>query len=670
METEAPPPIGHVLRPHHIDLLTIIILMFRDMASRKLPAEFSLYVYHLLLNEVSEIAQPKSHQEIAKALEDSPTPEVSDARDMVMSFKAVHVTLSTTEQMSLFFSSLPFLFTPPEPEEESRDGSILLRHSLLGYFCRRCHLSFLKLSFAGLAKLQKDYQAWCRDDLSAGYEAVYKDNLNSNDLFIFHTRGDKKSWAKPDAYEKWEHAQATGDAKVATENLRKFFEQHFHESNDSGVRQHALLNLVRMHYLQEEYDAARKLLGEAISVARTSGDRLTLQHCISMMHRLPPDNGSKPALNEIQPDLHPLEVLYDVCKLLDEENNQPLSAAFSKILQAVGLYDHWIDVQMAVPNEADQWAQHAVQSIVWSAAGCDRLTTVEESIVLAFTEHGGSDNSRLTVLMNRAYRMARQGSYDPAIAILLDPLTWRGLLFRDYISWAHSVWHTLALRATRRGQDRLYREFLLPHRPQGHFNPKEYEFNVKGRSLSKIRDPLHRVLELRQCDQAVSAVEQLLTALWHSEFLFRIPLYRTGILMLADIGLEFGLTKKCQRIVEEIMPQIISGNDLEQRATGCFILARCIIVAQDEDLNAVLPYLKQAEADFTTLQIYRSLMDVQYFISVVHNTLGMAKERDAAADRYSVTEKKMKALEMVAVDQEVEDILNVVAEIGAALAHR
>jgi hypothetical protein len=108
-----------------------------------------------------------------------------------------------------------------------------------------------------------------------------------------------------------------------------------------------------------------------------------------MLHRLPPIvPGRKPALNEIQADLHPLEVLFDVNKILDEQNacpllrvvtfvesvdvflqEQPLSVAFAKIGQAVALYDHWLDVQLAVPVEEEQWAQHAVQSIVWNAAG-------------------------------------------------------------------------------------------------------------------------------------------------------------------------------------------------------------------------------------------------------------------------------------------------------------
>jgi hypothetical protein len=40
-----------------------------------------------------------------------------------------------------------------------------------------------------------------------------------------------------------------------------------------------------------------------------------------MLHRLPPTiERRRPMLNEIQADLHPLEVLFDVYKLMDEEN--------------------------------------------------------------------------------------------------------------------------------------------------------------------------------------------------------------------------------------------------------------------------------------------------------------------------------------------------------------
>lgn len=61
---------------------------------------------------------------------------------------------------------------------------------------------------------------------------------------------------------------------------------------------------------------------------------------------------------------------------------------------------------------------------------------------------------------------------------------------------------------------------------------------------------------LQGVDQAHACVEQLLKAIWHAEFLCRFGLYRTAIILLADIGLEFGMTKWCRKIIDEIMPQV------------------------------------------------------------------------------------------------------------------
>lgn len=56
--------------------------------------------------------------------------------------------------------------------------------------------------------------------------------------------------------------------------------------------------------------------------------------------------------------------------------DQPPSAAFEKIMQAIGMYDHWIDSQHATPVESDQWGQHAVQAYVWRLIG-ERCLCIE-----------------------------------------------------------------------------------------------------------------------------------------------------------------------------------------------------------------------------------------------------------------------------------------------------
>ena len=70
----------------------------------------------------------------------------------------------------------------------------------------------------------------------------------------------------------------------------------------------------------------------------------------SMLHRLPSSN-DLPVLNEIQPDLHPSEVL------------------FEKLAQAIGLYDHWVDQRKVPPNEREFLGLHAMQGVLWNTLG-------------------------------------------------------------------------------------------------------------------------------------------------------------------------------------------------------------------------------------------------------------------------------------------------------------
>lgn len=49
-----PPPVHHILRPHHIDLLAIFLLVFKDFYG-KLSPQFLLFVLQFLLFEITEV---------------------------------------------------------------------------------------------------------------------------------------------------------------------------------------------------------------------------------------------------------------------------------------------------------------------------------------------------------------------------------------------------------------------------------------------------------------------------------------------------------------------------------------------------------------------------------------------------------------------------------------
>jgi hypothetical protein len=52
---ETLPPTHHILRPHHIFLLAVFLITFKDFESKDLPPLFVLHIYRFLLNEVSEV---------------------------------------------------------------------------------------------------------------------------------------------------------------------------------------------------------------------------------------------------------------------------------------------------------------------------------------------------------------------------------------------------------------------------------------------------------------------------------------------------------------------------------------------------------------------------------------------------------------------------------------
>ncbi|TFY63984.1 hypothetical protein EVJ58_g2910 [Rhodofomes roseus] len=569
MRNPANPPVKHILRPHHVNLLAIIVLAFQtfDYAPEgPLPGPFMLHLYRILIRELSEVMEPKGFGDLTTEIMKGPMGDLPSAQRFYQRFSNEHLRLQRPQDLSDFFAN----------------------------------------------------------------------------YLVHKAQSDKKPHAVATALGDYEKAAAIGEENSATEHLRRFFEQHFHEAHDSGLRQHALLSVARRHYLHHEFVACRKTLQEAIGVARTCSDKLTLQACMSLYNRLPPtEHGQKPTINDIQPDLHPYEILRDVEKLLQISNQQPLTAAFERIIKTVGLYDHWINLQRAPFIEAEQWGPHTVQSVVWSLHGCARLAQIQENIVTAFTEVGGADNNRLTVALNRAYYRARQGKYEAALASLIDPDVWRGLYMTDYHIWANEIWHILVLRASRRCISIL-------------------------KALTQ------------EADQGYTWVEPLLTATWQAEFQCRFGHYRTALVLLADVALELGMTKWCRRIIEEILPQVIGGDDLEQRALTCFVFARCVIAAGDwtpQSLQESIPYLVTAEKDYELLDMFRQLQDVQYFLSAVFHNLGMVKERDATATRHLKADSlRAKAATVVLEDMVTEvwdlvvDVVEAIGEVGRQLS--
>ena len=83
-----------------------------------------------------------------------------------------------------------------------------------------------------------------------------------------------------------------------------------------------------------------------------------------------------------------------------------------------------------------------------------------------------------------------------------------------------------------------------------------------------------------------------------------------------------------------------------------------------------MPYLDIAEKDYTTLEILHSLADVQFFVSVLYHNLNMVEERDAAATRHLKTEEAIQEAAVIVAEGWIDQVWELVLDIGAALAKR
>ncbi|EJD06020.1 uncharacterized protein FOMMEDRAFT_166316 [Fomitiporia mediterranea MF3/22] len=665
------------LKPHHIPLLGVLFWVFHPQDRLRLEPSALLEVFRVLISEISEVTQPKSFCDLLAEIDKRlPIAKAQADGNLSEKLRALPPLLNSPHRLTEFFSELTLLWLSDDDESVEQDPPIEKR-SLFGLFLRRAYLAFRKLSFLGLSSFVDEFQAWASGNTSQIKRAIAKDAIRNDDILI-KTHNDIRPSADPESFAVFDKARANGDAHVAAENVRRFFEQRFNESTDLDLRQLAIFNLVRTHIFNGHLLAARNLLLEAITVARTSGDNIVLQQCMALLRRIEGRTRSRrEPLNEIQADIPPMEVLNDCGKLLREA--QPLGDCFEKVVEALAVYDNAGGFRGSPTTLDDQWAFHAMQSVLWKLAGCERLAMIEESIVLAFTASGGPDDNRFTILQNRAAMYTRQSKEVEAFSILLDPETWRGLSFslNQVQYWSGEIWITMLHLATRRGQIRQADEFLKPRRPGSFNGSTDLYFLPLDRlnALPTIAGQLYRALQMRKVNQGASSVDHILKALWQSEYQGRFRLYRLAMILLADVGLEFGMTVWSRRLVEEVLPQLISGEDIEQRAFACFVLARCIIACAEknpEELGNAIPYLQIAEQDYRTLEIHTAVQDVLYVTALVYNSLGEKEHaaRDAAAMRHMDAKKEHMRLERIPVNEGWSEIWDLTCEICSALALR
>ncbi|CAG8610283.1 11509_t:CDS:2, partial [Acaulospora colombiana] len=356
----------------------------------------------------------------------------------------------------------------------------LIKHkkSFLGIRLRRCRLAYLKLSEAALQRLHRSFVRWLdgvpdgndfSNDIVERREFAY---LDPNYLLkerkagytLVRTSIDDSSHPITDAYERFEFEQHTGNISGAVENLRRYFDQRFHNGRQPP-RQHALNALAHHHFATGDVEAAR-LVSPPIFYDDTDGRRArkAMEEREKVDSKL--DIKVPGKYSVIQIGTSPLDMLFDV------------RLGVRKRFEATGCLDVSPSLPLAPLNT--QWQIWAMDALLWRLSGkiyhnlityslnicpvgISKIADIGDKIVLSNTRKG--EDIRLYSICTRARRLFQKAQYMAAFGLLLSCDTWSRMNMAQYSYWSCEIWHLMWDIATRRGQEKFKREYLASRKP-------------------------------------------------------------------------------------------------------------------------------------------------------------------------------------------------------------
>ncbi|QRW14582.1 APC5 (anaphase-promoting complex subunit 5) domain-containing protein [Ceratobasidium sp. AG-Ba] len=658
------------IHPRDVAVIGALTLCFKPRKGSEVATNIVLHVSRVIAHEVSGLSEPSSYKELYRKFAEASRRPGDRLEEFLELYQRDREYQTDPNTMSELISNVERLVnfegeSPQNVPNPKQPYYPFDRRSLFGITVRRARLNWVKLSFQGQIEFVQRYQAWLR-----GESPKKNPPRVEIDKLLLPTPADHVNHARTQVYDDYLAAMAEANTQKAAESLRRFFDQHLTASEESGLHQHALLNLARLHYCVGELLGARHALEEAIKVSRAANDRETLQRCMALLRRIAPSVESPQV---VQKGTDPVDVLWDIKRSMDM--GEPIQVGFSKLYECIGC-------ENALPTTAiiDYWSRHAVQGALWRLAGMNSLAQIQDNMIIAFVPPGQASEPRFVAQLSRARQLARQGRPVDALAGLLSPDVWRGLNVVQKETWARKIWTLLEGRARRRqvlGQNNLIRDFFKPRRPAD-MPPTQVlrEDHMFLRRVDSLQQ-LQNAIDVFHAQQIPLSLQPLLDALWTTEFRGTWGLYRTAVALLADLGIGLGMARSGREFLEECMSQILNGGDLEQRGYACFTLAKCIMTSAKGDetpippggvqdhLKLALPYLIQAEADYAAIEFYTGRLDVLYTLSVVYHNLGMVPERDRAAELHAKIEAERVEAANMSVDEELKEIMDLVAEIAA-----
>ncbi|WFD17962.1 hypothetical protein MCAP1_000173 [Malassezia caprae] len=493
----------------------------------------------------------------------------------------------------LMHTKLPDCLDGLHDEGETMCSMLLDRRSYLGLFVRRARLSYEMLLDHERTELVALCRAW-RDGESALID-------------------EWQVQAPARAFQQWRESERRGDYTATKNDLHAFFDYTL-PGCDQELHQHALLNLARFHMHTEGYEAARIALDEAILLARTVGDAECMRACDRLLDQL---SVLDPVAQDdrggvlTQPETHDTlkSGAYAPLTLWKAEQERQRGRPLMGIVQT--LYDTVWAPRAPVGHMEPAWEPRpsiercaacpsSVLARVWLQLGEPRLAEA----YMAHVERLGSgappadyDALALDACATGAYRDAERGAYAAALAALVAPAQLKRITSQALCAtWQEAVWRVLWLRARRQGHVATLRrlETLCPGVGEWHAT------RTPGPSAAEW---LAEAQAMRDAQQPHQSLEPLMKAIAASELQQLYPLYRTGLVQLAEVqALALAMGTEAQAVLAQVRPQALADENGERRAM--FHMAEAKQELASRDVMRARRSLASASADWARTEVW------------------------------------------------------------------
>ncbi|GAA97087.1 uncharacterized protein L969DRAFT_90503 [Mixia osmundae IAM 14324] len=634
------------LCPHHLAVLALVPAGCPGPACA--PPSRLAQVLDVLFDWIYEIV-PESAS-LADCIQRMPC-------GLEMQIKTVHGVFEAlqtqgADALARYFEELTALLD--SPDEPANEHLPLRRRSPLAFFVRRCLLTYESLDISEV------------EDLLASV-AAYVAGLPN--LRVAHTICDEKQ----DTLHQILRDICSGCSQRALEGVRRYAERL--PSSDAKQTEleeaDSYLYLAQIYLDDGMYESAHYCLQEAQQTARSNKDALQLDACAKTRYNMDrltrrfsvavpsfvsskeDDNLDVSGLSPTQPQKAP--------------HNNPIprgQRVWEAFLGGKPIGALLVDLASSSAPTADDSSrtctklakdeveEHAVAAFLHTSLGASSVAAAHEEIVIA---DGGNSGETLSLLINRAMRVARRGDYEAALGMLWSQQP--RLSLRACSELQRASYAILRLRADRAYMPTIVQliDCLLPVASSSslageaivlkqHITSRdaiEVGETAAPDSIERVEGLLRRARKYMIAERPSQALARVLEALTLSspvdgQGLSR--LYHLARVMLADILLAHGPdgTTKASEALDVCFAGVVAQGDAEISAYAHLTRARVLMAAMATEKNeaalrVALDSLHEARKGYHATGCLADGLRCLKYIAQIQHELGDLAGRDATA---------------------------------------